>query len=430
MGSRVRFHDMSVTRIGAVAAVLCLVAGVLLFFKTPIMVALRSGETVTVDFHRDYKVRENVTRVKVAGVPIGVVTDVEQHGDGARLSLKVEDGIREILGSEPSAAIRPTTILGGNYYIDLTPGGDRGEALSDVIPVERTTVPVELDATIGMLSRPAREAIRRDIKLVDTTFNGPATPALREFVRSAPPSLRSSALLLEAVAGTEPATDLTKAITGLESVSRQLTEDQGALVESVQGLASFSSTLSRQSTASSSSVAQAPATLRSTRTGLADLSGLLDEVTATSKSAMPSVRALTQLLRNSPDDLRTLRPVVSDLRPLMEDLDPTAQQALPAARNLQRVVSDVRSPVIDRINGPIMRTLNSPVGGNGSPLGYQQVAYMFTILNLNSMTTDSNGAMINFQPGIGPDTLTEFGSPVRFMRSWRDAVSSSMGLVR
>ena len=430
MGSRVRFHDMSVTRIGAVAAVLCLVAGVLLFFKTPIMVALRSGETVTVDFHRDYKVRENVTRVKVAGVPIGVVTDVEQHGDGARLSLKVEDGIREILGSEPSAAIRPTTILGGNYYIDLTPGGDRGEALSDVIPVERTTVPVELDATIGMLSRPAREAIRRDIKLVDTTFNGPATPALREFVRSAPPSLRSSALLLEAVAGTEPATDLTKAITGLESVSRQLTEDQGALVESVQGLASLSSTLSRQSTAISSSVAQAPATLRSTRTGLADLSGLLDEVTATSKSAMPSVRALTQLLRNSPDDLRTLRPVVSDLRPLMEDLDPTAQQALPAARNLQRVVSDVRSPVIDRINGPIMRTLNSPVAGNGSPLGYQQVAYMFTILNLNSMTTDSNGAMINFQPGIGPDTLTEFGSPVRFMRSWRDAVSSSMGLVR
>jgi len=421
---------MSTTRIGAVAAVLCLLAGTLLFFKTPIMVALRGGDTVVVDFARDYKVRPNVSRVKVAGVPVGVLTEIEQHGDGARMTLKVDDGITEILGSDPSAAIRPTTILGGNYFIELTPGGDRGQALDGVIPVDRTSVPVELDATIGMLTKPARGAISKDVELIDETFSGPATPALREFVQSVPPSLRSSSQLLSALAGTKPDEDLTKAITGLQSVARQLTTEQDALADSLEGLESFSGTLARQSRAISATVARGPETLRRTRSGLEDLAGVLDEVRTTSAAALPSVRSLSSLLRNSPEDVRTLRPVVADLRPLMQDLDPTAREAVPAARRLQEVVEDVRSPVIDRVNGPILRTLNSPVAGKGSPLGYEQIAYMFTILNLNSMTTDSNGAMINFQPGVGPDTFTEFGSPVRLMQSWRDAVASSMGFSR
>ena len=417
MAIRRQFRGMSTTRIGAVAAVLCLLAGTLLFFKTPIMVALRGGDTVVVDFARDYKVRPNVSRVKVAGVPVGVLTEIEQHGDGARMTLKVDDGITEILGSDPSAAIRPTTILGGNYFIELTPGGDRGQALEGVIPVDRTSVPVELDATIGMLTKPARAAISKDVELVDETFSGPATPALREFVQSVPPSLRSSSQLLSALAGTKPDEDLTKAITGLQSVARQLTTEQDALADSLEGLGSFSRTLARQSRAISTTVARGPETLRRTRSGLEDLSGVLDEVRATSTEALPSVRSLSSLLRSSPADVRTLRPVVADLRPLMQDLDPTAREAVPAARRLQQVVEDVRSPVIDRVNGPILRTLNSPVGGKRSPLGYEQIAYMFTILNLNSMTTDSNGAMINFQPGVGPDTLTEFGLPLPLLAS-------------
>jgi phospholipid/cholesterol/gamma-HCH transport system substrate-binding protein len=430
MAASSRFRNLSVTKIGAIAAALCLLAGTLLFFKTQITVALRDGDTVTVDFSRDYKVRPNVTRVKVAGVPIGLVTGIEPHGDGSRMTLKVNEGIIETLGSEPSAAIRPTTILGGNYYVELMPGGDRGQALSETIPVDRTTVPVELDATIGMLTGPARRSISKDVELLDTTFSGPATPALRDFARSSPPNLRSSAELLQSLAGTQPDSDLTKAITGLESIAKQLTTDREALTDDLQGAATFSGTLARQSSAISSTVAQAPETLRRTQSGLDDLSGILDEVTATSETALPSVRALTDLLRSSPDDLKTLRPVVSDLQPLMRDLDPTIQQAVPAASNLQELVNDVRSPVIDRFNGPILRTLNSPTGGKGSPLGYQQVAYMFTTLNLNSMTTDSNGAMINFQPGVGPDTFTEFGSPARFMRSWREAVASTAGAAR
>ena len=161
----------------------------------------------------------------------------------------------------------------------------------------------------------------------------------------------------------------------------------------------------------------------------ARLSTILDKTTQVGESARPSVRSLTTLLREGRSDIDDIRPVVADLRPLMEDLDPTVRTLIPTSRSLSTVVDDIGSPVIDRISGPVLGTLNSPVAGKGSALGYQQVAYFFTTLNLNSMTTDRNGAMINFQPGVGPDTATQF-SPARIMRTWRSLVGQTTGAGR
>lgn len=431
MASRIPRWRLSTAQTGLVFAVICLSVGALLFMKTTLAAKVRPGETVMVEFSRDYKIRPAVTKVKVAGVPIGVVTDVKRSpdGTGSLVELKVDEGIRETLGNAPSAAIRPTTILGGNYYVDLVPGGDRGVPVTEVIPVDRTTVPVELDAAVEMLTGSAREAIRGDVKALDTTFNGPATPALRDLARTAPPALQSSAELLTALAGTEPKTDLTDVITGLESISRQLTRDPVALGDDLDGVDTFAATLDRQKTAISTTVANAPTTLRNARDGLAELSTILDKTTQVGESARPSVRSLTTLLREGRSDIDDIRPVVADLRPLMEDLDPTVRTLIPTSRSLSTVVDDIGSPVIDRISGPVLGTLNSPVAGKGSALGYQQVAYFFTTLNLNSMTTDRNGAMINFQPGVGPDTATQF-SPARIMRTWRSLVGQTTGAGR
>ena len=100
-------RHLSTLQIGVIFLSLCVVGGALLFMKTSISADLRSGETVKVEFSRDYKLRADVTKVKVAGVPIGIVTSVEPAPDsgGALVELKVDEGIRETLGSAPSAAI-------------------------------------------------------------------------------------------------------------------------------------------------------------------------------------------------------------------------------------------------------------------------------------------------------------------------------------
>lgn len=424
MASLMSRWRLSTAQTGAIFAIVCLAVGALLFMKTSISAKIRPGDTVTVNFSRDYKIRPDVTKVKVAGVPVGLVSSVEpsEDGRGAVVKLKVDHGIKEVLGSAPSAAIRPTTILGGNYYVELVPGGDRGVASAAAIPVARTTVPVELDSAVEMVTGKARSAIRGDVKSLHSTFTGPATPALRDFARTSPEALESSGRLLAAVSGTRPSKDLTNAITGLESVSRQLTRDPAHLSDSLSGLATLSGTLDRQKVAISTTVANAPRSLRHARTGLSELSTVLDQTATVGRSARPAARSLTQLLDEGTKDIDTIRPVVADLRPLMNDLAPTVRTLVPTAKNLSGVVDDVSSPVIDRVSGPFLATLNRPVAGKGSPLGYQQVAYFFTTLNVNSMTTDSNGAMINFQPGPGPDTVTQF-SPARLMQTWNHLLS-------
>ena len=411
-------------QIGVTAAVLMGGAAGLLFLKTPIQVALRSGDEVKVQLGRDYKIHPDLTKVKIAGVPVGVVTNVRRTSSGAEMTLKVDKNVRRTLGSAPSAAVRPTTILGGNYYVELTPGGDRDVALSSVIPASRTTVPVELDAVTGMFDGNARNAIRSDVKTIDSTFNGPATQQLHSFVTDSPDALQSSSKLLAALAGTAPSTDLTRAVTGFESTTRQLDSEQQDFRSAISGFASFSKTLDARKGSISQTVVAAPAALRNAREGLTALSGLLDQVTTTARSAGPSVTALSSLLQNGKADLDTLRPVVHDLRPLLVDLDPTVSSAVPFATHAQQVINDVKSPVITRISGPLIGTLVNPVHGQGSPLTYQQIAYMFTLLNLNSMTTDHNGAMINFQPGVGPDTTTQFGTAKQLVTSWQQLLST------
>lgn len=422
-------HRLSPAQIGGLAAVLFLVFGVLLFQKTKLTVMLSSGDTVRMELARNYKLKADITTVKVAGVPAGVVTGAHRHGDGARVDLKLHKGLLRTLGSAPSAAVRPTTVLGGNYYVELTPGGTVGAAPAGAIPVSRTTVPVELDSVVGMITGDARTALQHDVGTVNSTFSGAAKQSLQNFAATAPAAMQSDAALLAALEGTHPSSDLTDVVSGLESTTKQLAANSGAFNDDIAGLATLSRTLDAQSGAISATIAEAPATLRSTQQGLTDLQTVLSRLRTTSKDALPSVRALTRVLADGQGDLRTIAPVVHDLRPLMDDLDPDLATAVPTATNATAVVGDVRSPVIDRISGPIINTLEGPVHGAGSATTYQQVAYMFSVLNRNSMTTDHNGAMINFQPGPGPDTLTEFG-PGGIMTALRNLILGTPGAAR
>ncbi|MDT7636272.1 MAG: phospholipid/cholesterol/gamma-HCH transport system substrate-binding protein, partial [Pseudonocardiales bacterium] len=99
----------------------------LLFDKSAILTALSPGETLTVQLARDYKVEPYASVVKIAGTKVGVVQSVEsgtaEPSDApVRMQLKLHNGTRALLGTDPSAEIRPTTVLGGTYYVQLYPG--------------------------------------------------------------------------------------------------------------------------------------------------------------------------------------------------------------------------------------------------------------------------------------------------------------------
>lgn len=398
-----RFGRTTTLQIGLVLIVLVAALGTVLFQKNYLTTKLASGETMKADFSRDYRLRPYVSKVKVAGVVVGVVTEVTSLDKGAaRVSMKLDKGIGEKVGASPSAKIRPNTLLGGNYYVDVIPGGDRGRSASGTIPLARTTVPVELDTVLTALRVPQRKAIQDVPRQLDGALKGGGTKALQQLAVAAPDSLTRAADVLDAVRGTRPETDLQELVPGLESAAKQLSSTPGQLGGSAADLAAGTHVLAARAAAVNETLGRAPTALDQATEGLAQLSTVLDAVDDTSAVARPAVRDLGRFLDSARPALAAARPVVTDLRPLMTDLRATTQQLIPTVDAAQTVVDDVRGPVISRVQGPITSALVDKYRGKDE--FYKTFSAFWANMNDTSRTTDLLGGQVAFQPGAGADS--------------------------
>ncbi|MGH3433936.1 MAG: MlaD family protein, partial [Thermocrispum sp.] len=325
------FKRLSPFGIGVLFIATAIVAGVVLFNKNAIFTALRPGETIDIRFAANKGLIENLSQAKVAWVPVGVVSDVERQHDGTVLvSVKVDEGTKDKLGSEPSAVIRPTTLLGGNYFVDLVPGGDRTpDAFAGSIPLNRTRLPVELDKVASALQPNVLKGAQGTIRRFDKTLGEEGRAAIREFAEDAPSALAPTGEMLTALQGTRPRTDLTHVVSGLENTARVLTAQQGQLDSVISGLKQTTGVLSGRSTELSSALETMPSTLDSTRAGLSRLDVTLGKLRDTAEPARPIARELATTLEHLDPVLAKSRPVVRDLTDLMADAQPLVERLNP-----------------------------------------------------------------------------------------------------
>jgi phospholipid/cholesterol/gamma-HCH transport system substrate-binding protein len=425
-----RLERANPVRIGAIAVVLVLMLGVGLFQKQKIATLISpGGEKVTAEFAGDYRLRPYVTKVKVAGVRVGVVTSVEPTDSGhALVTMKVDDGTREKLRSAPSASIRPATLLGGNYYLDLRPGGDP-RPFEGTIPVDRTTVPVELDRVLDALQPDVRLSMRATISNTRQALGAKERRKLKQLLRRAPESLTTMTPVLRALRGTNAETDLTELVAGMESTARALTRNHGQLDRALRGLGRTGDILGRNGVAVRDAVGTLPSTLRTARTGLRALDRSLTQLRSTSETARPVVRELDGALAELEPALKASRPLMRDLVPTLRDLEPLVGDLLPTSRRAATVLDDVDGLPLTRLNGPIMDTLLTPWkgeagthyegNGNDTPF-YQELGYMFAGGSASGNMTDRNGSTLHFQPGAGPGTVS--GLPISFEQLFRKLI--------
>ena len=412
-----RFERFSAPRVGVVVITFVMVLGATLFQKTQIMTYLSPGDDLKVTFARDYQLRGHVTKVKVAGVPVGLVTDVESRTDGTAIAtLHLEKGIVAKLGDDPGAALRPTTLLGGNYYVELQPGGDPGRV--EAIGADRTTVPVELDRVLEVLKPEARTSTRRTIRRLDDLLDKQGSAAIRDLVDDAPQTLRPLGDTLSAMRGEKPV-DLRKLVSSLDVAARTLDAQRDDLGTALAGTGDVSAALSAASPDVAAAVQDLPATLRTTRTGLKALDHSLGELRDVSDDALPTARKLSSTLRYLDPALHELRPVVRDLRPALDDLRPIVDDLVPSAVDATTVLDDIDGAPIDRVKGPILDTVNSDWSGTGmyakggnDTVFYKQLGNLIAGMNNAGRMTDRNGSTIHFQPGFGIGSLSN--TPISF----------------
>jgi phospholipid/cholesterol/gamma-HCH transport system substrate-binding protein len=396
----------------------------LVFAKTSLVTTLRPGTVLVVDAARDDKLEADKSEVKIAGTPVGTVASVEQTGPAhVEIRLKLDPGTVEKLGTAPRADIRPTTVLGGTYYVDLVAGGRPGEPDGDRIPADRTTTPVELDTVLAAIPPDAQRSLQRTVGLLDRTLRpgpGGAQDPLRSLLRTAPPTLVPAGQTLDALRGERPDTDLAALVTDIDRAAGVLSEKDGQFGSVVDSFANTADVLARESRPVADAVAAMPGTLRAVHHGADDLSTTLDRIPPTADAIDPAVRDLDPLLRDLDPALVQTHALLDQLHPALDDARPLVDDLVPTARAGRQVLDDVADPVFERINGPILGALNSefhgtdpndlnakyPGGGldTKGPL-YAQLGYALTNLNGAIKTYDGNAGMINFQPGIGTASL-------------------------
>jgi len=406
---------MSAKVLGVMTVLVTVLAFVATFNADSIGTRLKSwtgsAETVQAEFPRQYRLISDSayhSDVKIAGVVVGKVTDVEETDRGTALvTMQVDEGVRDKLGDRPSAAIRPTLVTGGIYYVTLTPGGD-GE-FDDPIPAKRTTTPVELDQVLGAVSGPdAKEGIRSAIGQTDATLRQGGTDAVRRFAADAPDALRPAGVVLDAVRGTRPATDLTRFVAGLESTASAFNRDGGRIGPIIESLNSTTAALAAGSEPLADAVSTGAQTLRVTRAGLADLQPTLENLADTAEQFRPAARQLDPFLQHLNPVLERARPVVADLRAVARDGRPLLDSLVPTAEQATAALDDVRGPVLKRVNGPIRDVVHSPFRGTGvwegtggpEPL-YKELGYLIANAAVVFDTHDGTVSMGRLQAGVG-----------------------------
>ena len=406
-------------RYGVVFLAITAVVLALLAFKPMLQTMLRPGSTVEAEFATNYhgKLYADETEVKYAGIVVGVVSDVEQTERGTALvSMKVDDDVVSKLGSRPSARVAPKTVLGGEYAVELSPGGGSGSFTDEIIPVERTRTPVELDRLLESLPAPTRQSLQDVVRDSERTFANGGSDALRELVANVPRTLDPAADVLDAARGTRPARDLPQLVTNLKSTAQALRGRSGQLSEIVESLDTTTTALADSGRPLADTVSALPAALRTTRSGMADLRGTLDRLRTTSADLGPAVRELDPLLRTLNPVLRETRPLLADLNPLLDDARPVFDDLVPVAERGTQILEDVNGPVVDRVRGPILDTVmhtwhgTGPYANSGGGMQadhklYEELAYMVVNLDRASMTQDAQGSLLGFQAGLGSNSV-------------------------
>lgn len=405
------------TKRGKGIALVVVLAAILvaLGFKNQITLFFRSGDTIHAIFARNYDIIPGHTKVKMAGLQVGVVSAMQQESNGTTdVSLKLDHGIEGKLGSAPQARVEPLTVLGGEYAVELIPSGSG--AFAGPIPTSRTHTPVELDQILDALPTSARVGLQNTVAEVGQTFSSRTQASLNGLAQESTNVMQPSGQLITAIRGNQPSTDIPNLVLNLERMSASFNSQQTALSRSFVNLDTVTRALAAQSPALSQAIANLPGALSATNQGTQLLQTTLTKLGNTSTALLPTAQRVMPLFNVLEPTLKITLPVAQKLPSLLRNAQPLVANLVPIATNADAVVNDFKGPVINRIQNPILSALGHTYRGTGAFADtgggvqannkfYQEIAYMVTNLDRASMTHDAQGALLNFQAGVSVGTL-------------------------
>ncbi len=335
--------------------------------------------------------------VRVAGVRIGDIGDVELKDGRAIVRMDIDRKYEDMIHTDATALLRPKTGL-KDMFIQLDPGTDGAPVAKEnwTIPVDATQPDVNPDEILSSLDADTRDYLRLLISDAGRGLKG-RSGDLRDLFRRFEPTHRDLARVNGAIA--ERRTNLRRLITSLNELNGELASHD----DDIAGLVTASSAVMRSFASEeqniSAAVAELPSTLRQTTASLGQIQRFADVLGPTTERLRPAARALdpanravepfaeeaTPLLAND------IRPFVKEARPLVRDLRPASTQLADAAPNLTRTFK--------QLNNFFNLLAYNPNGPEGPENAARQEGYLFWLawaqhqaIQLFS-TSDANGVL-------------------------------------
>ncbi|ACU95451.1 MCE family protein [Saccharomonospora viridis] len=269
----------------AIVGITLLFLGTLAALNSDDLPLIGGGTTYRAEFSEAAGL-ETDDEVRIAGVKVGEVTDIDLDGAKVLVSFKVSDAW---IGDETTAAIKIKTLL-GRKYLALDPSGDEPLDPNTTIPLERTTAPYDVLEAFRGLSRTVDDIdvnqLARSFDVLSRTFAN--TP---EDVRGA---LEGLSELSDTIASRDQ--QLSELLEGTRRISQTLADRDAELAVLLEDGNELLEELSAREEAIS-------AMLTGTRKLSEQLRGLVDDNEEQLQPVLEKLDQLTDMLQRNQESL-------------------------------------------------------------------------------------------------------------------------------
>lgn len=224
--------------------------------------------------------------VRVAGIKVGTVSDIELDGDRVVVSFKVKDAW---VGDRSRAAIKIKTLL-GQKYLALEPDGAQVLDPDRRIPLERTTAPYDVLEAFRGLAETVDE--------IDTVQLAKSFEVIAQTFADTPEEVRGALTGLQSLSKTISSRDaeLARLLSNTRQISRTLADRDAELVRLLTDGDLLLTEINNRRQAIS-------ALLTGTQTLSRELQGLIADNEAQLAPVLQSLDQLTAMLQRNQDAL-------------------------------------------------------------------------------------------------------------------------------
>lgn len=309
--------------------------------------------------------------VRVNGVNVGRIADVQRVGDDAEFVLELTEDIG-VIHEDASAELRPHIIFEGTVFVDLDPGSEDAPAIGpEGIPLAQTSVFVPFDVALRPLDARRRSDIRDLSGDLAKALGGAAIGGLRETLENSPELLEKGRVAARAARGSG-GSELREGLPKLAATIRSVASEDGRIAGLVRDSRRTFEAIGTDGTGPlDRTLAELEPTLVEVDLGSAALETVLDRVDPLAEDLEPALDELTPALR--------------ELRPLLARAEPVLKRADPLARDLRSAVDRTAAAAPETVSvldalAPSLRRLDESIApylyeknGLGLP-HYMQVA--------------------------------------------------------